>query len=676
MLLNNLRDKLYSKQSDISSRKPQTDTFDPRTKVGGENSPTTDIGEKKDLVIETGTTKRQKTFMLLALSVIGGLLLFGGGGYLLYKVLHKDFYQQQVKLNIEVPPAVNLNDEVSINISYANNNPVDLKSGHLTIETPLNFRITSTDPQADSVGKFSAEWNLGSITAQKTGNITIKGKFVSREEGSISLKGTLSYTPSNFNSTFQNEATASTEVSGIPIGLSLNATRSVASGYAVVYKLYIKNNGSNPFQNIKVKLTYPDGFSFVNSTLPLTGTKNDIWSIPTILSGEEKALEIDGNLNGVAGDQKVILAQLGKDDQGDFQEYDRKEGITSVTEPPIVIKQESKDGKTVVHKGDDLFFTVNYTNKSERPIGQVVIKAKLDGVIFDYKGINPDNGGWFDPNNKEIVWQGGKTPGLDNLNPGDSGELTYRIKIANFIPFSQTQKSNFTGRITITADSPQMPADIGGNKVIIGNSLELKLSSEVSLKSVAYYSDGTIPNSGPIPPEVGKRTTYTIHWTLTNAFNDLSGVEVSSVLPCDINGTIGDTPNACVEVKTDLPFGVEWMDKIFPQRKGVTFQERNRQVLWNLERVPAGSGGENPAVNLVFQVGVTPSATDVGKPMEIIGPTTLKATDSFTNETLTATANSLDTSVPTDSSIGEGMGVVVNPGDSVFNNPDAGSSGE
>lgn len=670
MKLNELQDKLYSKQSDIASRKPQTDTFDPRAKVdeiSSEESTKTENGEKKDWVIETNTTKKQKTLLTLILSIVGGILLFGGLSYLIYQLLHKDFYQNQVKVEIIVPPAVNLNEEVTIKVNFANNNPVGLKNSHLTLETPLNFKITSTDPQADNVGKFSAEWNLETVTPQKTGSLEVKGKFISREEGSVGLKANLTYLPENFSSTFKNEASANTEVIGVPIGLSVEATRTVSSGYVVSYKLFVKNNGKDPFQNLKVNLEYPDGFSFTNSSTPLLGAKNDVWNIPTILSGEEKSLSVEGRLEGIAGDQRILVARLGIENTDGFSEYVKKEGITTMTEPPISISQQIKDKQKVVHKGEELYFTVNYANKSDRAIGQVVIKAKLEGVIFDFKNINPENGGWFDANNKEIVWQGGTTPGLDNLNPGDKGELTYRVRVANYIPFALDKKTNFTGKSTISADSPQMPVSIGENKVIVGNSLELKLSSEISLKSQAFYSDGTIPNSGPIPPTVGKKTTYTIHWTLTNAFNDLRGVEVKSVLPCQIDGTTKDTKEACIEVKTNLPFGVEWMDKIFPQKKGVAFQERTREVVWNLERVPAGAGGELPAVNLVFQVGVTPSESDLGKSMEIIGKTTLKATDTFTNETLTATAEPLDTTVPGDSSIGEGMGVVVKPGEGETN---------
>ena len=109
MKLQDLRQRLYSRQSDIESRKPQTNIYDPRTKNEQVSEAKGEKTENKDWVIETGTTKRQKTLMILVGSILAGTIIIGGGGYLLYKILKKDFRQQQVQLKIEIPSAVNLN---------------------------------------------------------------------------------------------------------------------------------------------------------------------------------------------------------------------------------------------------------------------------------------------------------------------------------------------------------------------------------------------------------------------------------------------------------------------------------------------------------------------------------------------------------------------------------------
>jgi len=650
MRLQDLRQKLYSRQSDIESRKPQTDTYDPRTKTipAATEEGTAEEAKKdkdnKDWVIETGTTQKQKTLMTLAISILAGTLILGGGAYVLYRILKKDFKQQQVQLKMEVPPAVNLNESITVTIPYSNNNPVSLKDARIVVETPSNFSIESSNPTAETSGKSSVQWSLGELAPQKSGTLEINGRFTGREEDSVSFKSIMTYTPSNFNSKFQNEASASTKVIGVPLSLFIESTRTVASGYATSYQIKIRNNGNEPFQELRVSMDYPSGFTFVNSSLPLVGDSKNVWSIPTILGSEEKVLTLEGRMEGRVGDQKYLTVHVGKEDPAGFKEYIKKEAVTEITEPPIVISQEVKDKQTVVHKSDELSFVINYANKSERPISQAIVKVKLAGDIFDLKQVGVDDGGWYDSNNKEIVWQGGNALALALIDRGAQGKLGFRLKVADYIPFTADKKSNFTGQTTVSIESPEMPTPIGSNKIVVGNTLDFKLSSTAGLKSSGFYSDGTIPNSGPIPPTVGKKTSYTIHWTVTNTFNDLRGVEVKSV----------------------LPYGVEWTDKAFPSKTGVEYRERTREVIWNLERVPAGAGVDKPASNLVFQIAVTPTENDAGKSMELIGETSLKGTDTFSQETINLKSEHITTSLPDDKSMTEDMGNVIRPGEESF----------
>lgn len=647
MRLKDLSQKLYSQKSDIESRKPKDDIYDPRTKVSPEKAePEKKETENKDWVIESATTKKQKTLLLLIVSILIGILVISVGGYFVYLYLKKDFRQQQVKVQIKAPDAVNINEDFGISIPYGNNNPVGLKDAHLVLELPDNYVLASTNPQANSTSKSLVEWNLGDLAPQKNGVLEIHGRFAGRDEDSVVFKSLLTYTPANFNSAFQNEASASTRVIGVPLTLTLEPTRTVASGYGLNYKIVVRNNGKEPFQNLSLKIKYPPGFSYINSTLPLDGDPKNIWNIPTILSNEEKNINIEGKIEGIPNEQKYISVSLGMENQDGFKEYIQKEGVTTITEPPIAIKQSVKDNKTVVHKDDEIDFTIEYANKSERAIKEAIIKVKISGVIFDYKTIGSEDGGWYDSNTGEVIWQGGKTPQLAVLAPGASGKLTFKINVANFIPFSEGKTTNFTGNTTVSIESPEMPTPIGGNKTINGNPIEFKLSTKANLQSTAFYSDGTIPNSGPIPPTVGKKTTYTVHWTLTNSFNDLRDVEV----------------------KTVLPYGVEWMNKVFPSKNGVEYRERTKEVIWNIERIPAGAGGDLPAANLVFQIGLTPSENDAGKTKEIVGEVDMKGTDSFTKEVITLKSGKLDSGLEFDQSMSEEMGTVVRPGEEI--NPD------
>jgi len=642
MRLDKIRQKLYSKQSDIESRKPQHGEYDPRAaEETGEKKP----DEDKKWVIEAGTTRKQKTFFFLLTSIFAGAVLVLGGGYVLYKVLKKEFRQQQVQVKVETPVSAKIGDSVNISVSYANYNPVPLRDAHLTLEMPPTFKLESTSPQAEATTNSVVEWNLGEIDSKGNGILEIQGRFIEREEEASYFNSVLRYTPKSISSPFQNEASAGVEVTGIPISISVEKTRTVASGYEIEYKLNLRNNGKEPFQKLEARMEYPKGFTFVQSSPELTGEDKTIWNIPTILSGEEKVLTVRGRLDGIAGERKLLKVLLGRlEDGGEWRQYSEKEIVTTITEPPLSVRQKVKGQESVIaHAEDELPFEVEYANNSERGIGDAVVRVKLEGNIFNWGRVAVERGS-FDLDKKEVIWQGGTVPELKMVKPGDKGILKFSVEIPEHVPFTDDKKSNLTGKSSVSIDSPHMPTNIGENKVVTGNVLEIKLGTKVFLQSKGYYNDSTILNEGPVPPTTGKNTTYTIHWTISNIFNELRNVKL----------------------KTTLPHGVEWTKEVFPSSSGVEYNERTKEITWNIERVAAGAGSYKPAPNLIFQIKVTPSDNDVGKLLLLINATTLEGVDTFTNETVKVSAKEIKSDLPDDPSISEELGIVIKPGDDIF----------
>ncbi len=641
MRLQDLRQRLYARQSDIESRKPQADTYDPRTKLeeNSQNIP----AEKKDYLITTDTTQKQKTLLLFVGSVVAGLILLSGGGYLVYKIFKKDFRSEQIQLKVELPPATNLNEEITVQVLCANNNPLGIKNAHLNLQVPPGFAISSqgAEPIADAIGQAAVDWNLGVLPPQENKIFKIRGRFFGREEDSASFKAFLRYTPDNSNLELESQTTGSTKVVGIPISLFIEPTREVAKGMTVSYQIKVRNNGKEPFQGLVLKINYPLGFSWLNSSSGLDGDKKDLWNISTLLSNEEKVLTIEGKMEGNVGEQKILTTSMGKEDNTGFKEYLKKEALTTITEPPVAISQEILDGKTVVHKGDELNFIVSFSNKSNRPIGKAIAKVKVEGLIFDSKSIFVENGGAYDSNTKEVVWQGGNTPELAVINPNSENKLRFKLKVADNINYSGGSNNNFIGKTTVLIESPEMPTPIAENRTIVGNTLDFKLSTDTDFRSTAYYNDGTLPNTGPVPPTIGSKTTYSIHWTISNSFNDLKNIEIKSV----------------------LPYGVEWLNKIAPSSKGLEFRENTREIIWNLERIPAGAGYDKPLTEIVFQVGITPKEDDYGKSLELLGESNLTGSDAFTGELLSRKALHLTTILTSDASVTEDMSKVVKPGD-------------
>jgi hypothetical protein len=125
-----------------------------------------------------------------------------------------------------------------------------------------------------------------------------------------------------------------------------------------------------------------------------------------------------------------------------------------------------------------------------------------------------------------------------------------------------------------------------------------------------------------MPPKANVETTYTIVWRITNTANDLENVAVRS----------------------RLPTYASWKGVFTPKGEDITYDEVTGEVIWNIPLIPAGAGVVNAesAAEVAFQIGITPSLTQVDQSPTIIDEATFSATDSFTETLITERSRDLD----------------------------------
>jgi hypothetical protein len=163
------------------------------------------------------------------------------------------------------------------------------------------------------------------------------------------------------------------------------------------------------------------------------------------------------------------------------------------------------------------------------------------------------------------------------------------------------------------------------------------VNSNISLVAKALYNDGSFKNTGVIPPKAEKTTTYTINWSISNTFNNTSNVTVSAVLPSY----------------------VKFINNINPQNEAVTYNDVSGEVVWNVGNIKTNTGYISAPRQVSFQVSLLPSLSQIGTVPILIGDSTLRATDVFTNAPLSSAVDALSTDIVGDSLYRYGQGVVV-----------------
>ncbi len=144
-------------------------------------------------------------------------------------------------------------------------------------------------------------------------------------------------------------------------------------------------------------------------------------------------------------------------------------------------------------------------------------------------------------------------------------------------------------------------------------------------------------NTGPLPPKAGQQTTYTVVWSLINSTNDLGDVKVSATLPAYLR----------------------WTGATVPADPTLVFDSTTRKVSWTPGVISAGTGYTSRTREVAFQVGLTPTFSQVSQTPEIISEANLEAKDLFTNVDVTQNARSLTTAISDDPEVHGDIGRVV-----------------
>ena len=322
--------------------------------------------------------------------------------------------------------------------------------------------------------------------------------------------------------------------------------------------------------------------------------------------------------------------------------YSETDAITQIFAAPLQIflfvnNDEKEKNLDIL---DRLNYKIKFKNNTDIALSQLVLKVYFQGEMFDFKTINLGQKGFFDSLNNIITWSAAGAPSLALLPPGEPGEVGFVISIKRDFLINDSNDKNFQLSILAELETLNVPPQFNIDKLKIEKTLSCKLNTNVVLQAKGYHDETTasIGNFGPIPPQANKTTTYTIHWQITNTSNDLEDVKVTAILPQGIRWK---------NVYTSLGEGAQ-----------LEYNERTKLIVWKINKIPAATGFLIPVYELVFQVALMPSITQIGTTPVLIDESKLEAKDIFTGEILEVFDTAIATDLPDDPSVGFGMGQV------------------
>ncbi len=542
------------------------------------------------------------------------IVLFAGVGIAGFWYWQKNQYSKDIlKLEILGPEAAQAGDEIEYLVRFKNNGKVRLENSELIFEAPEH-----SIPQGFENLRITKQ--LEDIYPGQEQIFSFKVRVFGKENETLMARAWLSYQPKNLKASYESKTTFSTQIKFVPLTFEFDLPLKVEKDEKIGFSLNYFSSIDYLLENLRVKIEYPEGFEFISaSPQPLDETE---WQVPFLSQADGGRIEINGITRGEEGTQKIFRAQLGLVRDGQFWLLKETARALEIIEASLYISQLINNSPDyLANAGDLLHYEIFFRNIGQKATQKKFLFVELEGEFFDLSSLKSERGEYGRGDNT-IIWDWKVVPALRFLDTEVEGKVEFWIKVKEAEDISDKIKSpSLRDEITL-----------GGVKKIF----EVKINSQIKLWQKVYFEEEFFGNSGPLPPETGGRTTYTVLWQVENSWNDLKNVNVKSILPKQVKAT----------------------GKIFPEDAKFTFDSKSRQALWNIGEMEAWLGDSDMPLTLAFQIEFTPDSAQQGETPDLVGEAEVLGEDVWTLEILQEEAPSVDTTLPNDDTVSEQQGIV------------------
>ncbi|MFA6397557.1 MAG: hypothetical protein WDK96_01765 [Candidatus Paceibacterota bacterium] len=510
-------------------------------------------------------------------------------------------------------------EELPLQIEITNKNSSPLELSDLLVEYAKG---TGSDGNIDYE---RMRRSIGGIKAGETIHENLK-LVLFGEQGSIKdINISLEYRLQGSNAIFVKKKVYSVNINSAPLSLLVDAPTSMTPGQEINFKIKTTFNAEKTAKGVILKVIYPPGFQF-DSAEPKTSLGNNTWALGDLSAGSEKNISIKGIVVGTAGEEKSFHVytgeQKGNDQSTIAVPYSSLIHTVKLEKPfletQILINGEDKNDYTA-DGNSEIGGVVKWSNNLSVAVSDVVVTAKFSGNAIDESSIVP-SGGFYNSTTNEIIWDKNTESDFTSIDPGEKGSLSFRF---SSLPLLSGSKLIENPNIVVEVSIKGKQSGEGGASSEVNDfqSKTIKINSDLKIVGQSLYFTGPINNSGPIPPKVGSKTTYTIVWSVTNSANIVSQAEARAL----------------------LPIYVDWVGGVTPASENVTYDSGTREVVWKIGNVKRGAGLTGDEKEVAFQIELLPSLSQVGTAPVLIYQTKLTGFDTYTNITNESTTSQLTT---------------------------------
>ncbi|PIP18564.1 MAG: hypothetical protein COX42_00105, partial [Parcubacteria group bacterium CG23_combo_of_CG06-09_8_20_14_all_35_6] len=386
------------------------------------------------------------------------------------------FSKDILKLEILGSDTTEVGQKMDYVLKYKNNGKISLTNIKLTFEFPENSLIEDN--------KIRIEQKLDDIYPGEEKTITFSGRVLGQENELKKAKAWLEFQPKNLKAKYQVSTTQTTVIKFSPLTFELDLPSKIETEKDFSFSLNYFSNIDYPLSQLRVKIDYPSGFEFSDSSPK--ALENNEWQVPILNKAEGGRIRIFGKINGDIGEQKVFKASFGMWTEGNFVMLKEATKGAEIIKPTIYLSQLVNGSSDYsANPGDFLHYEVFFKNIGSSPFENLFLAIDLNSSLFDLttlKSLNAE----YHQGDSSMIWDWKKNPQLKFLDENEEGKVEFWINLKEDLPVIKPKDKNLVLKDSISL----FPAK---------EEFSIKVSSKIDLDQQAFFTSDSFPSSGSLP---------------------------------------------------------------------------------------------------------------------------------------------------------------------------------
>jgi hypothetical protein len=535
----------------------------------------------------------------------------------------------QIGVELTAPSNFIAGGDMKYVVTVTNKSHVAWGTVNVLFTPSSSFLYKSSTPNAEvSVKDMTVA--LAALPAGKSETFEVVGQLLGDQGTTVTSSVQVTVSPTKFpKEQVNNATTVSTVLSSIPLDISVEAAKTAAVGARIAAIIHIRNLGDTQIDGSVLQLTPDPGMDLATEDTGFSenfSVLDSYWKLPVIKPLGQVDLYSVLYVQGNPGDQRTLGIAVNKIQDGHTYTLRSIDHVISVASSQVGVNQvfnQDTSGTLIVGAGQNMDGVVNYKNTGTTGLTDAIVKVKFEGTGLDTSTIKLHNGA-YDPTTNSITWTAASLPELQRVLPGQGGQITYSFNILPYDKFPTTGTGKNQKLIaTASLDSPDLPAPTGQSRQIISDRFSMPVRSGILLGADAFYDDGRtgLTSTGPLPPQVGQQTTYTVRVKVGSTLNDLKSNEVTVV----------------------LPDGVTYTNHIVKTAGQIDYNQRTNTIIWTIDPLAGLTGRTAPLQEFDMQVAITPGADKHGQEVQLVQSVDASGKDTFTGTQVTAKVTDMPT---------------------------------